>query len=246
MRSGESGLLMGVLRHHRRHHSDADAISAALVASIRRSADVDQTIGRRALTAVLPRAAVLSSTGELMVGDPISSSRSPSFRYWEDGLWNGITYGPSAVYPGGVAITNFQSGPILPDLAGLIDRGAAGFTVQYPIAALRMPDGGVACAVRPDGAQALIVYTDTNLMERAISGRCRGAAPITVENITELDEILAPLFDVDAVLLDPDPDTLAPREFLTVKQVRNRRRERDAVLDPHGQLDDRESPVPGT
>lgn len=153
----------------------------------------------------------------------------PSFRYWEDGVWNGVTYGPSIASPGMVA-TDFQSGPILPELGGYTHRGQEGLTLHFPIACLRLPEGGIANVERqqPVPGRALMVFTDDALLERFIHGRLRGGAAILLEDVVALDDLIDALeILVEVVLIDPHADTLAPRNVLTVEQIRVRRIERD-------------------
>ena len=215
--------LLKEVRYYRHRPNRHDLISSALVSAIRATSDRTSKVGKRVLTAVVPAAAVsnMRSDGSSMAlaGDPRTPSTVPSFRYWEDGSWDGITYGPSFVLAGGPAATGFRAGPIWPDLGHLEIGQLGGFTIHYPAAWVLMPDGTPAGVTRSDGIPHGVLFLDEDKMARALAGPLRGGTPRIIVGLDELFEFISDPSVPDLLVLDPDSETGRPVEVISREQV---------------------------
>ena len=219
------------LKHLRRHGSSDDQYLRHLVKTVRAASKHDVHIGRRASTIVIPRESVNSDAEYrfVPVGYPNASGSTPSFRYWEDGFWNGITYGPTFVMPDGSIADNFKSGPSLPELGGWVDhseREGNGFTVEYPLAVLFWPNGRSVVIGLDESTISLVAYSSRELLSEALDHEFRHATPVFVNNIFELWEVLEPLDLTTYVALDPDPRRLSPARLISREEVEVRRTKR--------------------
>lgn len=223
MRDDVFDALLASLRHVRRRRGSIDAVSAAMVSAIRRSADFDSAVGRRVLTAIVPLPSLGQPIAALTLGQGDSPAELASFRYWEDGLWNGSAYGPTMVWPGGTTFRNLKAGPLVPPLGGLQCRDDGSFTVTFPLAAVLLPAGGPALLGNDAGWRGLVLYSDGLTLTFAAEGYLRGSRPFPIASMRELDDLLDQLPDkVDAALIDPDPTTLIPIRWLSRDQIRER------------------------
>jgi hypothetical protein len=204
--------LDAVLRHHMRHKADVQIVVESLVRAVRQAADADTRgrIGRRLLSAVIPREAVEtrgSTDLQIVVTGPAGDEVVlPTFQLWEDGVWNGITYGPSFASPGGSVVVDFKSGPILPSLGGLKGGPGGKLTVTYPMAILHGPENGfVSTTVK--GHTYMAAFSDTRLMEAFIHEESPGARPLRINTPHELREVLQVLAaSVEFLLFNPNGD----------------------------------------
>lgn len=211
--------LVRSLRHRSKHGESAALVTRDLVNAIRSTSDQNPTVGRKILTVVVPRPVptLKGSPRKYWRGVAVGSlaaAEMPSMLYWEDGHWNGITYGADVAGPG-VAVTNVVAGPIPPNLGGLVSS-ETGFRVTYPIALLRRPDGSI-LNVTKGGRSWLLAFSDNLLVERFIRDRAKDASVVVVVSPAQLDQVLLNLVNpVVGVLFDMDSKTLSPREQVNV------------------------------
>lgn len=203
------------LRHIRKHGNDSAKICLNLVRAIRRTADENLTVGRRILTVVVPRpgASFASGARQVMMSPP-NGVKVPTVQYWEDGDWNGITYGAEFAGPG-IALTNVHSGPIIPMLGGM-SKIEGGFRITYPIALLRRPDGSI-LQLNNGSNRGLIAFTNSKSLKEFRDAKARDASVLMVESPDQLDDYIVRLIDqITHVVFDIDSKTLRPSEVVTV------------------------------
>jgi hypothetical protein len=200
--------LESALRQAVKKHAGVDAIVSMLVGAIRRVADRNPLVGHRLLSVVIPKAAVLKrgqEGGSLAITGP-SVEAWTTFQFWEAGLWNGITYGPTFVAGGAVA-SNFRSGPLLPKLGGMIagdDSRSVSF--KYPIAILRGTGGGLV-GTTARGIRLLAAFTETELMESFRDAKAPHASPVIIETPNDFRRLLASVREAaDEVFFNPNAE----------------------------------------
>lgn len=195
-----------MVRHRMKHRSVPQSFVESMVGFVRDSANADSRISSRVLSALIPRSAVEAGHSLLAVTGPlIGETGVPTFQYWEDGKWNGITYGPAVAGPG-LVMTNFQSGPLLPGLGGLTTRNG-GFTVTYPVAILLSPTNDV-LATTQDDKTYIAAFSDSSLMAEFIRTESPSARPFFIETPDHFREVMGAFSaSCDVVAFNPNGET---------------------------------------
>jgi hypothetical protein len=213
--------LVDVVRHYQRRKGPHAPVTKALVRAVRATADANVTVGRRVLTTVIPRSVVgVDGRRFTVLAAPTGPESSVcTCQYWEDGTWNGVTYGPNVASSSGAYATGFRGGSLPPQLGGMRPNGPSGFTVTYPVAALQLPDDGFAM-VKQGTNLGMVLVTDRNLCGRLLDGRFRGARPVVLSSRAEISNCAGQMQNqVTHILFDPDPETLMPAEWISISDL---------------------------